>query len=93
MTDDTTPHPFSVHDLWSVKRVGDPAVSPDGTRVVVTVRVTDLEANKLKPDLWVVDADGGEPRRLTTHAAGSHGARFAPDGRSVFFLSGRSGSS
>ncbi len=93
MTDDTSPHPFDVHDLWSVRRVGEPAVSPDGARVVFTVQVTDHDANKLVADLWLVDAAGGEPRRLTTHPAGSHGPRFAPDGRSVFFLSGRSGSS
>ena len=92
MPDATPTHPFSVHDLWRVQRVGDPALAPDGSRLVVTVRVADLEANKLRSDLWVIDADGGEPRRLTTHAAGSHSARFAPDGRSVFFLSSRSGS-
>jgi len=91
MTDATT-RPFTVHDLWRVKRVGDPALSPDGTRLVVTVRETDLDENKSSADLWVVDAAGGEPRRLTTHASGSHSARFAPDG-SVFFLSSRSGTS
>lgn len=89
---DATSHPFSVHDLWRVKRVGDPALSPDGARIVLTVRETDLEANKTRPDLWLVDAQGGEPRRLTTHPAGSHSPRFAPDG-SVLFLSGRSGKS
>lgn len=92
-THQTTPHPFNVHDLWSVRRVGAPTVTPDGQRVVFTVQVTDHEANKLVPDLWVVDAQGGAPRRLTTHSAGSHSPEVAPDGRAVFFLSGRSGSS
>ena len=35
-----TTHPFSVHDMLAMDRISDPRVSPDGTRVVFTVRVT-----------------------------------------------------
>src|SRR5215470_14779622 len=44
-------HPFSVHDMIAMDRISDPKVSPDGTRVVFTVSVLDLPANKRRNDL------------------------------------------
>jgi len=44
------------------------------------------------PDLWVLDlVGGGEPRQLTTHWTLDDGAAFAPDGRSLAFVSTRDG--
>jgi Tol biopolymer transport system component len=73
-------------------------VSPDGRRVAFVVRATDLEGDRGQTDLWLLDLDAagratGEPRRLTSDDAGDTAPRWAPDGRSLFFLSTRSGSS
>lgn len=86
-------HPFSVHDMLAMERISDPQVSPDGRTVVFVVRTTDLEANRGRTDLWSVGADGSGPRRLTTDPASDSNPRFTPDGRSILFLSTRSGSS
>jgi dipeptidyl aminopeptidase/acylaminoacyl peptidase len=86
-------HPFSVHDMLAMDRIGDPQVSPDGARIVFTRRVTDLDANKGSTDLWLVRADGTGLRHLTSHPASDSNPRWAPDGESVWFLSSRSGSS
>jgi dipeptidyl aminopeptidase/acylaminoacyl peptidase len=86
------PHPFTVHDLVALDRLSEPAISPDGSRVVFTLRTTDLEANRGRTDLWLVGADGGGLRRLTSDPANDGGAVWAPDGRAVYFVSGRSGS-
>jgi dipeptidyl aminopeptidase/acylaminoacyl peptidase len=83
-------HPFTVHDLWAMERISDPQVAPDGRRIVFTNRVTDFEKNKGVSDLWLVNVDGGGLRRLTTHPAGSHDARWSPDGKRIYFLSARS---
>jgi dipeptidyl aminopeptidase/acylaminoacyl peptidase len=87
------PHPFTVLDLVAMQRISDPQMSPDGRSVLFSLRTTDLEANKGRFDLWSVDVDGGSPRQLTTHAASDTGGRWSADGRSVYFLSTRSGSS
>ncbi|MEM9293896.1 MAG: S9 family peptidase [Acidobacteriota bacterium] len=87
------PTGFSVHDLVSLDRLGDPQPSPDGTKVAFVVRSTDLEANGAKRDLWWVPTAGGEPQRLTTHDASDSTPRWSPDGSSLYFLSSRSGSS
>src|SRR6266496_949761 len=85
-------HPFSVHDMLAMDRISDPRVSPDGLAVAFTVRVTDLEADKGRNDLWIAPAGGGAARRLTSHEADDAQARWAPDGKSLFFVSTRTGS-
>jgi len=86
-------HPFSVHDMLAMDRISDPQLSPNGEQVVFTLRTTDLEADKGRTDLWAVRTDGTGLRRLTSHAAGDSGPRWAPDGKSIYFLSNRSDSS
>ncbi|MBL7188241.1 MAG: S9 family peptidase [Phycisphaerae bacterium] len=85
-------HPFSVHDMLAMDRLSDPQVSPDGESVVFVRRQTDLEANKGRTDLWLVGADGTNLRRLTSHQAADSNPRWAPDGRSIRFISARSDS-
>jgi dipeptidyl aminopeptidase/acylaminoacyl peptidase len=86
-------HPFNVHDMLAMDRVGDPEVSPNGQHVLFNVRVTDVEANKGRTDVWLVDVDGRNLRQLTTHEAADTNARWLPDSKSIVFLSTRSGSS
>jgi dipeptidyl aminopeptidase/acylaminoacyl peptidase len=85
-------HPFSVHDMLAMQRIGDPQVSPDGRQVLYSVRTTDLEANRGRTSLWISSVDGSGARRLTQHEQSDHDARWMPDGKSILFLSARSGS-
>jgi dipeptidyl aminopeptidase/acylaminoacyl peptidase len=86
-------HPFSVHDMLAMDRISDPQVSPDGKWIAFVVRATDLAANKGRTDLWWVGADGLGLKRLTTDPANDWNPRWSADGRSILFLSTRSGSS
>jgi dipeptidyl aminopeptidase/acylaminoacyl peptidase len=90
--------PFTPDDLVRLKRISEPQVSPDGRFVVFTLRETDMEANRGRTDLWLLDlrTPANRPllsRRLTQHSANDSSPRWAPDGRSLYFLSTRSGSS
>jgi dipeptidyl aminopeptidase/acylaminoacyl peptidase len=87
------PHPFNARDLQSMQRISDPRPSPQGDRVAYVLRTSDLEANKALNDLWLVPTAGGEPVRLTSDPAPDTNPRWAPDGKSLYFLSSRSGSS
>jgi len=86
-------HPFSVHDMLVMDRISDPQVSPDGKLVVFVLRKTDLEADRGRTDLWVVGAEGTALRQLTTNEANDSNPRWAPDGKSIWFISDRSESS
>ncbi len=87
--------PFSVEHLVRLQRVSEPALSPDGGAVVFTVRDTDMEANRGRQDLWILDLEikGSQPRRLTSHPEADHSAQWSPDGQYIYFLSTRTGSS
>ncbi len=86
-------HPFSVRDLVMMDRISSPVVSPDGRTVVFLLRQTDLEANTGRTHLWAVATDGTGLRQLTTATASDDSPTFSPDGTSLYFLTGRSGSS
>ncbi len=42
-------------------------------------------------DIWTVDADGSNPRRVTAHVARDFSPRFSPDGKWMTFTSNRNG--
>ena len=73
-------------DLWDFVWIGDPQVSPDGSRVAF-VRITVNEKREgYNTSIWSVPAAGGEaPRQLTR---GDHDTmpRWSPDGKFLLFL-------
>jgi dipeptidyl aminopeptidase/acylaminoacyl peptidase len=86
-------HPFSVKDMLAMDRISGQQVSPDGKWIVFTIRKTDMEANKGRTDLWLIGMDGNGLRRLTSDPAADFNPLWSTDGKTVYFLSTRSGSS
>jgi dipeptidyl aminopeptidase/acylaminoacyl peptidase len=87
--------PFTPDDLVRLKRLSDPRPSPDGRYIAYALTETDMDANRRRSDLWLLDLNtkGATPRRLTANPANDTSPRWSPDGQSIFFLSTRSGSS
>ena len=85
--------PFTVQDLVRLDRVSEIAASPDGKRAVYTLRSTEMEENRARTGIWLVDTGtrGAVPLRLTDIAANSSSAEWSGDGRFIYFLSNRSG--
>ncbi len=81
--------PITPQDLWAIKRLSSPAVSPDGKTVVFTVQEWSIDKNKSTSSLWLVGTAGGEPRRLTTAAGTDTAATWSPDGARLAFISRR----
>jgi dipeptidyl aminopeptidase/acylaminoacyl peptidase len=86
--------PFTVQDMVRLDRLSEIAASPDGKRVAYTLRTTDMEANKGRNSIWLLDTGkrGAVPQRLTDLAANSNAAEWSADGRFIYFLSNRGGS-
>ncbi len=87
--------PFTAEDLMRLKRISDPQVSPDGRYLAYVLRETDIEADTGRTDIWLLDLTHKQamPHRLTTHPANDSSPRWAPDSRTIYFLSSRSGTS
>jgi len=84
-----TRRPITPHDLWAVKRLGSPALSPDGTRVVFTVEEWSIERNKAVTQLWLAEVATGAVRRLTSAQANDAAPAWSPDGTRIAFISKR----
>src|SRR6266568_1188656 len=73
-------------DLFNFVWIGDPQISPDGSRVAF-VRVTTNEKKEgYNTSIWSISiAEGDEPHRLTS---GEHDTspRWSPDGKYLLFL-------
>ncbi len=81
--------PFTAERMWALKRLGDPAITPDGKFAVVPLTTYDMAENKGATDLWMVPVAGGAARQLTSDKASDTQATASPDGKWVAFVSKR----
>jgi dipeptidyl aminopeptidase/acylaminoacyl peptidase len=82
--------PFTFEDMMALKRVGEPAVSPNGKWVAFSVVDVNLKANTKTPSIYVVSINGGEARQLTK-GEGEDRPRWSPDGRQLAMVLTRGG--
>jgi acylaminoacyl-peptidase len=82
--------PFTAKDMATLERVSDPRLSPDGHWVLYDVRTVEYDANKAQHAVWLADVTGKEsPRRLGVSDEGATNARWAPDGKGIYFIRAR----
>ena len=81
---------FRPDDLYRFRVAGEPRLAPDGSLVVFTVQTVAPAKDGYRHALWAVPTNGdGSARQLTIGARHDRHARFAPDGRTLAFLSDR----
>lgn len=84
-----SPRGFQTSDLYRVKTVRDPRISPDGEWVAYTVSLPDSAKDRSDTDVWMAKWDGSRNVRLTSSPDGESSPRWSPDGRWLAFTSGR----
>src|SRR5436309_4439854 len=73
-------------DLWDFVWIGDPQISPDGSRVAF-VRVTVNEKKEgYNTSIWSVPVAGGEAPRQLTKGEHDTAPHWSPDGKFLLFL-------
>jgi len=85
--------PVEVNDLFYLRTVRDPQVSPDGKWVAYVVSTLDSAKDRGSSDLYMVSWDGSRTVQLTfTPADGESSPRWSPDNHYLAFTSSRGGS-
>jgi len=83
--------PLRPADVFAIRDVSDPRLSPDGGFVAYTVVTLDAEKDTSDSDVYLAPIEGGEPLRLTSSPKSDSKPRFSPDGEWIAFLSSREG--
>ena len=85
-------HAITFDDLIAMHRIAEAELSPDGKWVAYTVATPDMDANRNTTNIWMAPVAGGDAVQLTRTGKDSS-PKWSPDGRTIAFLSARSGDS
>jgi Tol biopolymer transport system component len=80
---------FTIADLYDLKNVADPQISPDGKKIAFTVTTQNLTEGKSNSDIYLINPDGSELRRMTYSEQADFRPRWSPDGKYLLFVSTR----
>lgn len=86
---------FTVQDMAYMDRYSAPTLSPDGRVLVFAKRTVDKDSNKSKTTLWMrnlVTRDMVPPKQVSPEGWSVNSPAFSPDGKTLYFLSAKSGS-
>jgi dipeptidyl aminopeptidase/acylaminoacyl peptidase len=83
--------PLQPSDVYRLKSVGSPQVSPDGSWVAYTVSSVDSAKDKRNTDIWMVSWDGAQTVQMTNSPDSESSPRWSPDGKYLSFVSSRQG--
>jgi dipeptidyl aminopeptidase/acylaminoacyl peptidase len=83
--------PLKLDDLFALRDVAQPNLSPDGKWVAYSVTTLDAKRDKSDSDVYMAPLAGGDALRLTTSKKDESEPRFSPDGKWLAFLTGREG--
>ncbi len=86
------PEHILLTDVFQIRTVADPQISPDGKRIVYMVNLADIKSDTRYSNLWLINFDGSGNRPITSGNSHDSSPRWSPDGTRIAFISDRDGS-
>jgi len=83
--------PIGIDDIYEIRQPLQCDLSPGGERLVVSVSQADKAKLKSLTHLWMIGTNDHEARQFTRGTSSESSPKWSPDGRTVAFLSDRSG--
>ncbi|WP_298769970.1 S9 family peptidase [uncultured Shewanella sp.] len=95
----SVPAPFTVQDLVKLNKLGSPALSHDGTKLVYSVKKQGSDGS-VQSNLYLqnLSAEGAGEKsvhqviQLTSSQSTEHNVAFAKDDKAIYFIANRTGS-
>ena len=84
--------PLAPDDLYAIQSAEDPQVNSDGDRIAYVVTAMDRATYEYRRRLWIVPAQGGDPRQFTA-GPNDTAPRWSPDGLWLAFVRAPAGES
>lgn len=72
--------------LEAFGRISGAVPSPDGSKIIFTLAYESIEENKSNAEVYIMDADGQNMKRLTTTASSESNLRWIDGGNKIAFL-------
>ena len=91
--DASEPAALQPMDVFQLQWADHPELSPDGKTIVYERGWFDVMKDRKRSNLWIIGADGGGHRPLTTGAANDGGATWSPDGKRLAWVASEDGKS
>lgn len=81
-------HPLTIENLWQMKRIGSVELSNDGKIIVFTITTYSMEENKGKTEIWFINSDGTNLRKLGDFDKSVSQPKFIPQTNKLSYIYG-----
>ncbi|MCH2488663.1 MAG: S9 family peptidase [Flavobacteriales bacterium] len=78
---------FEYLDVFQLEYAGDPQIAPNGEQIVYRRTGFDIMKDRSAGNLWILNSDGSNHRKLTTREGNESNARWSPNGDRIAFVS------
>lgn len=78
---------FTIEDLYKIRSVGEPALSPDGKKIAFTQTKYTLAEGKSETSIWLMDINGKNQVEIIANEKSNYDIIWTQDGKSLYYTS------